>query len=257
MNQNRNFTIVLGICVLLVTVMVFLSGKIYAGDLNPPGPPGPTMKTLDEIPPTWGQKLPASERFKIVMDGEAVLDKETGLVWQQNALGEWPSSLPLPPPPPPPVLISYRNPDQWCSALYIGGRGGWRGPTVDELMTLVDRTQSNPALPSGHPFSNVQSCYWTTTNNVAVDFTTGSAICIINCPPLCYYPYSPPACCSTDCSPPPDRMPSGEAPPCLLRIVYQGPMPPTDECLYSLTGYPYARPPSSGYCFHWCVRGQY
>lgn len=29
--------------------------------------------------------------------------------------------------------------------------------TVEELRTLVDPTQSNPALPSGHPFSNVQS----------------------------------------------------------------------------------------------------
>jgi hypothetical protein len=47
----------------------------------------------------------------------------------------------------------------------VGNRKGWRLPTIQELASLVDPTQSNPALPAGHPFSNVQSSsfYWSAT----------------------------------------------------------------------------------------------
>ena len=38
------------------------------------------------IPPSWYQKLSASKRFSVVLDGAAVLDKETGLVWKKILL---------------------------------------------------------------------------------------------------------------------------------------------------------------------------
>ena len=129
---------------------IFLPGPVGAGDLEPPGPPGSTMKTLDQIPPTWSQKIPGPDRFELVLDGEAVLDKETGLVWEQDP---WTAT------------------DTWagacneCYQKYVGGRGGWRLPTVEELASLADVTQNSPALPVGHPFSSdVQSAgYWTST----------------------------------------------------------------------------------------------
>ena len=34
--------------------------------------------------PSWDQVLPANERFVLAMGGAAVLDKETGLVWEQS-----------------------------------------------------------------------------------------------------------------------------------------------------------------------------
>ena len=101
------------------------------------------------IPPAWYQKLSASKRFKLVLGGAAVLDKETGLVWEKS-----PST----------------NKMDWYAAvsyaydLNVGGRKGWRLPTIEELDSLVDKTQRNPALPSGHPFTNVQSnYYWSST----------------------------------------------------------------------------------------------
>ena len=137
---------VTGMLIVFVSIAVFLSGSAWAGSLEPSAPPGPTMKTLDEIPPTWSQKLPAGERFVIVLNGAAVLDKETGLVWEKS-----PSTTLFP----------------WALAVgsgynkTVGGRKGWRLPTIEELASLIDTTLSNPALPSGHPFVNVQpNFYW-------------------------------------------------------------------------------------------------
>ncbi len=138
----------------------------FAGDLEPTAPPGSTMKTLDEIPPTWSQTLPAndgdvttgcgSSRFDCVLGGAAVLDKETGLVWEQSpdtTTRPWSSAL------------------AYCVSRNVGGRKGWHLPTVEQLASLVDSTQTDPALPSGHPFSNVQSSfYWSST--AVANFTT-------------------------------------------------------------------------------------
>ena len=127
------------------------SGTAFAGSLEPSAPPGPTMKTLDEIPPTWSQILPASTRFVLVMGGVAVLDKETGLVWQQS---------------PTATTFAWESAHNFCNQLIAGGRLGWRLPTLQELASLLDPSVAfpDPKLPNGHPFSNVQlSVYWSAT----------------------------------------------------------------------------------------------
>jgi len=60
-----------------------------------------------------------------------------------------------------------------CQDIEIGGQKGWRLPTRDELISLLDTSQSYPALPEGHPFlemSNIPQggpesgrTYWTST----------------------------------------------------------------------------------------------
>jgi hypothetical protein len=109
--------------------------------------------------PSWDQKLPASTRFVVLTNwnSEAVLDRETGLVWEQS-----PSS----------------NTTDWSSARFSctnkesGGRRGWRLPAMDELASLIDPTVPSPAfaLPPGHPFANVQSGdYWSATTSATSD----------------------------------------------------------------------------------------
>lgn len=91
----------------------------------------------------------ASSRFTLVLDGAAVKDNQTGLIWEQEPDREhdvWSRS------------------NERCMTKDIGGKKGWRAPSVDELKTLIDPLQRDPALPAGHPFSNIKSeIYWTST----------------------------------------------------------------------------------------------
>ena len=103
--------------------------------------------------PSWDQTLSPSMRFLVLtnMNSEAVLDKETGLVWQKNLN---------------PSVWDWYSAQNYCNNLYLGGRKGWRLPTLQELESLVDSTHSNPALPISHPFTNVFSFfYWTATTS--------------------------------------------------------------------------------------------
>jgi len=102
-------------------------------------------------PPSWDQTLPANQRFVVLtnMNSEAVLDKETGLVWEQS-----PST----------TQADWETAQGNCNTLTTGNRIGWHLPTLQELASLVDPSQNNPALPKGHPFSSVQSAdYWSAT----------------------------------------------------------------------------------------------
>jgi len=56
-----------------------------------------------------------------------------------------------------------------CTSRTVGGRKGWRLPSVHELASLVDPTNptGNPDIPAGAPFANVQSfSYWSATTRV-------------------------------------------------------------------------------------------
>lgn len=53
-----------------------------------------------------------------------------------------------------------------CATLDLGNSQTYRLPEVQELSSLVDYSQFNPTLPSGHPFMNVQSdLYWSATTS--------------------------------------------------------------------------------------------
>jgi hypothetical protein len=133
----------------VIRVLLLIPCIATAGQLQPSAPPGPTMKTLDEIPPTWSQKLSADKRFVLVLNNEAVLDKETGLVWEKQ-----PNSN---------QITTFLDAFTTGEAT-IGGRRGWRLPTIEELESLIDPSQSNPALPPGHPFAiNSNDIFWSST----------------------------------------------------------------------------------------------
>ena len=103
--------------------------------------------------PSWDQTLPAATRFIVLtnMNSEAVLDRETGLVWEQS-----PSTADQ----------TWREAFVVCIQKTVGSRKGWRLPTIQELASLFDPANpGDPGLPPGHPFSNVRSFifYWSAT----------------------------------------------------------------------------------------------
>jgi len=98
----------------------------------------------------WSKKIDGKGRFKNVLEHEAVLDKETGLVWEKS-----PSTS----------TDTWTNAISHCADLEVGGRKGWHLPTVEQLASLVDTSVGgDPKLPSGHKFLNVLSSgYWSAT----------------------------------------------------------------------------------------------
>ncbi len=90
---------------------------------------------------SWDQKIDdANKRFVVLaaFGHQAVLDKETQLVWQR--------------------YVSNVDTTHWtawraCAGLETGGRMGWRLPTLAELTSLVDPgVTSGAKLPAGSPF---------------------------------------------------------------------------------------------------------
>jgi Protein of unknown function (DUF1566) len=117
--------------------------------------------------PSWDQTLPSDTRFIVLsnMGSNAVLDRETGLVWERSPLAPCLSAFCSIPEP---GSRTWSEAQARCLHLRTGGRLGWRLPTVQELASLIDgdpANTSNPRLPPGHPFSsNVQSdFYWSAT----------------------------------------------------------------------------------------------
>ena len=107
--------------------------------------------------PSWDQTLPAATRFIVLtnMNSEAVLDRETGLVWEQS---------------PNTTARNWIGAQLHCNQKTVGGRKGWRLPGIQDLASLIDPAVAvpGPTLSAGHPFSNVQSAfYWAATSTAA------------------------------------------------------------------------------------------
>jgi hypothetical protein len=107
---------------------------------------------------SWDRKFDkASSRFTVLsaFDDEAVLDKETQLVWQRSPFLSprgWPDAMGV------------------CLNVFIGGRAGWRLPTMEELSSLLTKSDiagTDGLLPPGHPFLNIvaNDQYWSATTH--------------------------------------------------------------------------------------------
>ncbi|MBI5192142.1 MAG: DUF1566 domain-containing protein [Nitrospirae bacterium] len=93
-------------------------------------------------------------RFSVT--GDCVIDNLTGLMWAKNVnlAGQllWQEA------------ISYAN------GLTLCGYSDWRLPNIKESLSLIDRSAYSPALPNGHPFTNVLSTayLWSSTTVIPI-----------------------------------------------------------------------------------------
>lgn len=98
----------------------------------------------------WGGIYHPGPRFTDHGDG-TVTDNLTGLMWTKNA-NIW-------------GAVDWNTAVNNCEGYSLPGYSDWRLPNLRELQSLIDYKNYNPALPSGHPFTNVPlwSCWSATT----------------------------------------------------------------------------------------------
>jgi hypothetical protein len=84
----------------------------------------------------------------------AVLDRETGLVWDR-----FPTVTPY----------SWADAQDHCNNLIVGTRKGWRLPAIQELASLIDPSASGVTVPAGHPFGPGVGghLYWSATTRAS------------------------------------------------------------------------------------------
>src|SRR5262249_18286873 len=80
-------------------------------------------------PKWWNQVITGHGRFTVLsrFDGDAVFDKESGLVWEQA---------------PHTQEVAWDAARRYCAGLAVGNRRGWRLPAIQELESLIDGAQS-------------------------------------------------------------------------------------------------------------------
>jgi len=85
---------------------------------------------------------------------DCVTDNLTGLMWSKDGNLDG--------------LKTWVNALSFTEDLTICGYVDWRLPNSKELLSLIDRSRSEPALPAANPFTNVRSgasdTYWSSTS---------------------------------------------------------------------------------------------
>lgn len=139
-------------------IVGFLLVSAVLGVLSASAAPSSKEDPFLSVTQNWDKNLSGSSRFTVLtaFNDEAVRDNETGIVWERS---------------PQPVTASWVSARSQCANKIVGGRKGWRLPSVTELASLIDLSVASPGprLPSGNPFMNVQPDeYWSATTTADV-----------------------------------------------------------------------------------------
>lgn len=110
--------------------------------------------------------LDQPDRFTPVMkvgdENRAAHDSTTGLTWEIEPAGA--TAFPWYGEIQPKHLLNWYRAQERCIRSRIGGRFGWRLPTLEELASLqVEEASGWLRLPTGHPFRLPDGMKWETT----------------------------------------------------------------------------------------------
>jgi hypothetical protein len=145
----------------IVAIMVIglvAGGGRWIGKTSPaPSKPADPLVAPVVVTPPVATPSPVAlpkQRFTDNSDG-TVTDKQSGLIWLKDAncfgYKDWSTAMDL----------AKRLKNGQCGLRDRSVAGQWRLPSKEEWKALIDTNARNPALPSGHPFTGVQSnVYW-------------------------------------------------------------------------------------------------
>jgi hypothetical protein len=148
----------------VLTGLFLLSGPIVWAQSAPVAKTGQTTSyvTGDD---GYYQKGVASPSPRFTDNGDGtVTDNLTGLMWAKDANDNG--------------TMTWQEAIDYTNNLSLGTSCGsprtdWRLPNIKELKSMVDYSNYSSALPTGHPFTNVQSSqYWTSSTAI---YDTGRA----------------------------------------------------------------------------------
>jgi hypothetical protein len=141
-----------------------------------PAPVARTGQTVIYYPRDDGQLQMGVEwpvpRFTDNLNG-TITDNLTGLIWLKNANPFGARLWAM-------ALTDCNTLNSGEAGLTDGSvEGDWRLPNIRELFSLIDSGQSSVALPSGHPFSDVQGVvYWSSTTYDSAESPQDYAWCV-------------------------------------------------------------------------------
>ncbi|HKC94701.1 MAG TPA: DUF1566 domain-containing protein [Nitrospira sp.] len=148
--RQLSSSLILGLCVLVGSL--FAIGARASSAFAEPQPNPNRTTDVSALPQNWSKKLPSASRFTVLsaFGDAAVRDDETGLVWERTLET---------------TELSWTDARAACADKDVGGRKGWRLPSISELASLVDPSMTaGSTLPLSHPFTNVKTdVYWSAT----------------------------------------------------------------------------------------------
>lgn len=81
--------------------------------------------------------------------GQTIYDKTTKLIWQDSKDNKK-------------LSLTYAKAQNYCSKLVIDKHTNFRIPTMDELQSIIDYKNYDPAIVKGFEYVSNEA-YWTTT----------------------------------------------------------------------------------------------